>query len=64
MFNSIFFRSAVKRRGKYTFIIYKRMEAGGEMREERSGKRVFWEEKAWMQAGKRDGGKRKIFLQD
>ena len=56
--------NTVKRRGKYTFIIYKRMETGGEMREERSGKRVFWEEKAWMQAGKRDGGKEKIFLQD
>ena len=56
--------NTVKRRGKYTFIIYKRMKTGGEMREERSGKRVFWEEKAWMQAGKRDGGKRKIFLQD
>ena len=39
------------------------MEAGGEMREERSGIRVFRAEKAWMQAGKRDGGKRKIFLQ-
>ena len=64
MFNSIFFRNTVKGRGKYTFIIYKRMETEGEMREERSGKRVFWEEKAWMQAGKRDGGKRKIFLQD
>lgn len=38
MFNSIFFRNTVKRRGKYTFIIYKRMETGGEMREERSGK--------------------------
>ena len=60
----MFFRNTVKRRGKYTFIIYKRMEAGGEMREERSGKRVLWEEKAWMQAGKRDGGKGKIFLQD
>lgn len=60
----MFFRNTVKRRGKYTFIIYKRMEAGGEMREERSGKRVLWAEKAWMQAGKRDGGKGKIFLQD
>ena len=60
----MFFRNTVKRRGKYTFIIYKRMEAGGEMRKERSGKRVFRAEKAWMQAGKRDGGKRKIFLQD
>ena len=60
----MFFRNMVKRRGKYTFIIYKRMETGGEMREERSGKRVFWAEKAWMQAEKRDGGKRKIFLQD
>ena len=38
MFNSMFFRNTVKRRGKYTFIIYKRMETGGEMREERSGK--------------------------
>ena len=64
MFNSIFFRSAVKRRGKYTFIIYKSMETGGEMRKERSGKRVFWEEKAWMQAEKREEIKRKIFLQD
>ena len=60
----MFFMNTVKRRGKYTFIIYKRMKTGREMREERSGKRVFWEEKAWMQAGKRDGGKRKIFLQD
>ena len=64
MFNSIFFRNTVKRRGKYTFVIYKRMETGGEMREERSGKRVFWAEKAWMQAGKREEIKRKIFLQD
>ena len=32
------------------------------MREERSGKRVLWAEKAWMQAGKRDGGKGKIFF--
>ena len=64
MFNSIFFRSAVKRRGKYTFIIYKHMETGGEMREERSGIRVFRAEKAWMQAGKREEIKRKIFLQD
>ena len=30
--------NTVKRRGKYTFIIYKRMETEGEMREERSGK--------------------------
>ena len=64
MFNSIFFINTAKRRGKYTFVIYKRMETGGEMREERSGKRVLWAEKAWMQAGKRDGGKGKIFLQD
>ena len=64
MFNSIFFRNTEKRQGKYTFIIYKSMETGGEMREERSGKRVFRAEKVWMQAGKRDGGKRKIFLQD
>ena len=34
------------------------METGGEMREERSGIRVFRAEKAWMQAGKRDGGGR------
>jgi len=40
------------------------METGGEMREERSGKRVFRAEKAWMQAGKREEIKRKIFLQD
>ena len=60
----MFFRNTVKRRGKYTFIIYKRMETGGEMREERSGKRVFWAEKAWMQAEKREEIKRKIFLQD
>ena len=40
------------------------METEGEMREERSGKRVFRAEKAWRQAGKRDGGKGKIFLQD
>ena len=40
------------------------METGGEMRKERSGKRVFRAEKAWRQAGKRDGGKGKIFLQD
>ena len=60
----MFFINTAKRRGKYTFVIYKRMETGGEMREERSGKRVLWAEKAWMQAGKRDGGKGKIFLQD
>ena len=59
----MFFRNTVKGRGKYTFIIYKHMETEGEMREERSGIRVFRAEKAWMQAGKRDGGKRKIFLQ-
>ena len=64
MFNSIFFMNTVKRRGKYTFIIYKRMKTRGEMREERSGKRVFWAEKAWMQAEKREEIKRKIFLQD
>ena len=38
------------------------METEGEMREERSGKRVFRAEKAWMQAGKRDGGKEENIL--
>ena len=56
--------NTVKRRGKYTFIIYKHMETEGEMREERSERSVFRAEKAWMQAEKRDGGKGKIFLQD
>ena len=34
----MFFRNTIKRRGKYTFIIYKRMETGGEMREEEAEK--------------------------
>ena len=59
-----FFRNTVKGRGKYTFIIYKHMETEGEMREERSERSVFRAEKAWMQAGKREEIKRKIFLQD
>ena len=60
-----YFLEVRQRDGENTPLLYiSAWKREGKCGRKEAEKRVFWAEKAWMQAEKREEIKRKIFLQD